>query len=79
MFYNRDAVLHGLVDDGVDGADKEVESSQEVLSILCEVSLCLSIVKKLFLKLWRLVCKISKTFPQGTLKFYRFIECVRWH
>jgi hypothetical protein len=68
LFHSCDAVLHGLVDDGVDGADKEVESSHKVLSILSEVSLCLSIVKKLFLKLWRLVGKIRETFTQGTLK-----------
>ena len=44
-------VLHGLVDDGVDGAYKEVQRSEELLSILSEVSLRFCIEQELLLEL----------------------------
>ena len=73
LLYSHDAVFHGLVDDGIDRADKEIESSEELLAILSEVALGFSIVKKLFLELWGLVGKIRETFPQGTLQYYKII------
>ena len=61
-------VLHGLVDNCVDGAHEEVEGGQELLSIFGEISLSFCIVEKLLLQLWRLVSKVRETFSKRILK-----------
>ena len=56
--YPHHGVLHGLVDDGVDGADKEVKRGEKLLTVLGEIPLRFRVVEKLLLKLWRFVCEV---------------------
>ena len=59
--YPHHGVLHGLVDDGVDGADKEVEGCQELLAAPCQIFLSLRIAEKFLLQLRRLVSQVGET------------------
>ena len=61
-------VLHGLVDDRVDGADEEVERSEKLLTVLGQVPLGLGVVKKFLLKLWWFMSKVGETFTKRILQ-----------
>ena len=60
-------VLHGLVDDGVDGADEEVEAGEQLLPVLGQVPLRLRVEEELLLQLGGLVSKVGETLAKGIL------------
>lgn len=60
-------VLHGLVDDGVDGADEEVEAGEQLLPVLGQVALRLRVEEELLLQLGGLVSQVGETLAKGIL------------
>ena len=66
-------VLHGLVDDGVDGADEEVEAGEQLVAGLGEGALGLRVAEELLVQLRRLVRQVREAVAQGALL------TLRWH
>ena len=60
-------VLHGLVDDGVDGADEEVEAGEQLVAGLGEGALGLRVAEELLVQLRRLVRQVREAVAQGAL------------
>lgn len=68
LFNRGNRVLHGLVAQGVDRADKEVQCGDQGRAIFGQSSLSFSVVQELLLQLWRLVRKLAETLAQSALK-----------
>ena len=60
-------VLHGLVDDGVDGADEEVEAGEQLVAGLGEGALGLRVAEELLVQLRRLVRQVREAVAQRAL------------
>ena len=60
-------VLHGLVDDGVDGADEEVEAGEQLVAGLGQGALGLRVAEELLVQLRRLVRQVREAVAQRAL------------